>query len=395
MAAAATVTTGTVADSATSDSIDSRRQLVIWLPDFTSHDQEGGAGDLLSNAFRQWEQADPGVRINLQTKADGGQSDMYSYLSSAQQVAPDILPDVALINSQHIGPLVELGLLKPLNTSQSIGSDLYPFALDAVQYGGEVYGIPYLADLLLLAGAGLDDEVAPTRWGELLSQDHPYYFASSGDDLFQNSAVLLQYVGAGGELREDGSVSNESALLNVFSFIQNGRRSGLIPESVIDTASLDGVWNQMVDSAPAYGNLSADSVLAVLESTPDLIYGSTPTRSGDPATIASTWAFVLLGEDETQRTLSTNLISSLLAPSVQGPWSQYIHRLPTQSTALDLWAHQGSLTDFLADQLSVASALPNGRAFADFADRMLSAQLGVLREELTPEEALEAVRGPE
>ena len=379
----------------TPDATDSGRQLVVWLPDFASHEMDNGAGDLLSNAFSQWEQGNPGVRINVQTKADGGQSDMFSYLRAAQQVAPDILPDVALINTQNIGALVELGLLKPLDSSLSIRPDFYPFAMDAVQYGGQVYGTPYVADLLLLAGAGEDGAIPPDRWGELLSQDNPYYFAAAGGDLFENGAILIQYIGAGGVLLEDGSTSNPAALQDVFSFIQNGTLAGVMPESIAETASLDGVWNQMVDNEPAYGNLSADKLLAELEITPDIVYGPTPTRNGDVTSLASTWAFVILGEDESQRALAASLVDNLLNPTVQGPWSQYTQRLPTQSTALNEWAHQGALTDFLAGQLEVASAIPNGRAFADFANRMQTAQLGVLQGELTPEDAVETVRGPE
>ncbi len=45
--------------------------------------------------------------------------------------------------------------------------------------------------------------------------------------------------------------------------------------------------------------------------------------------------------------------------------------------------------------MDVAVALPNGRAFADFAHRLQDAQRGVILGELTPDAAVQMVSAPE
>ena len=52
-------------------------------------------------------------------------------------------------------------------------------------------------------------------------------------------------------------------------------------------------------------------------------------------------------------------------------------------------------TDFLNRQLEVAVAVPGGRAFSDFAARLLAAQQGVIQGEVSPAAAVDAVGGPE
>ncbi|HXF62063.1 MAG TPA: hypothetical protein VNK95_10625, partial [Caldilineaceae bacterium] len=118
-----------------------------------------------------------------------------------------------------------------------------------------------------------------------------------------------------------------------------------------------------------------------------LAYGPVPTRSGEAVTVAETWAFVFLTQDATQRELALALAATLLTPTVQGPWSQYSGRLPSRSSALAAWTPAGDYVTFLDQQLHAAIAIPNGRAFADFARRLQTAQAAVLRGELTPEQA--------
>lgn len=371
------------------------RQLVVWLPDFAGYTDAGGAADVLESAFRQFEQAHPNVRADVQVKAESGQADTLAYLRSAQRVAPAIMPDLVLVESQQIWHLVDLGLLSPMETSPLDRSpDFYPFAIDSVGYGGAYYGVPYVADVMHVAGFPALGAALPGTWEELLAASAPHLYAAAGADAYENGYVLVQYVGAGGQLLENGSTSSEEALLAVFDFVEVGRQSGVFPGAVAELATLDGVWNALLTQGSGFGNVSSARYLASREAAPPLAFGEIPTRNGMPTTVGATWAFAVLSEDAEQRALAFDLIDALLEPAVHGAWSQYVHRLPTQRTALQSWANPSAYTEFLGRQLEVAVALPNGRAFADFAERLLAAQLGVLRGESTVEEAMGVVRGP-
>jgi ABC-type glycerol-3-phosphate transport system substrate-binding protein len=383
---------GGAPDAPRSDS----RQLVIWLPAFSGIAGEDSAGDVLAGAFRQFEQTHPGVRVDVQIRAESGPSDLFAYLRSAQRVAPSILPDVVLINTQALWQIVDLGLATPIPADQANrADDFYPFAVDAVRYGGEIYGIPYAADAIHLAYQGDQTQQPPATWGQLFTNGQPYWFTAAGDDLFQNGAALLQYAAAGGQLLEDGSTSSDEALRAYFDFLVEGRIRNVIPTEVADLATLDAVWSRLVGPEPDLGNVAVSAYLLNRDTMPQLHFAQTPTRNGLPITLASTWAFVVLTPGEEQRSLAFELVDALLAPEVQGAWSQYSHRLPTRRSAMQAWANPTPYYEFLNRQLDVAVAPPNGRAFADFAHRMQSAQRGVVLGEISPQEAVQIVRGPE
>jgi maltose-binding protein MalE len=173
-----------------------RRQLVVWLPDFTGFDEEGAAAEVLTSAFLQFEQRHPGVRIDVQVKAESGQADIPSYLRSAQRVAPTILPDLVLIDSRQIWRLADLGLLSPMETTpMEYSTDFYPFAVDSVEYKGDAYGVPYAADVIHLAGFLDEEQPAPVTWNELLTQGEPYLFPAAGGAMYENGRAV-----AGGRL---------------------------------------------------------------------------------------------------------------------------------------------------------------------------------------------------
>ncbi len=206
------------------------RQLVVWLPEFAGYSEEGNAGEVLRSAFRQFEQRHAGVRVEVQEKAAYGPSDILTYLRSGQRVAPAILPDLVLLNSQQIWQLADLGLLSPMERPPMERSlDFYQFALDSAEYGGAWYGVPYAADLMHLSGFLTSEQTAPGTWNELLAAGDPHLYAAAGDDTYENGSVLLQYVGAGGQLLENGSTSSEEALGAVFEFEVAGSEAGVIP----------------------------------------------------------------------------------------------------------------------------------------------------------------------
>ena len=280
-----------------------------------------------------------------------------------QRVAPSVLPDLVLLDSRRLWELADLGLLSPLEMSPMQRSpDFYQFALDSAAYNGEWYGVPYAADVLHLAGFLKTEETAPNTWNELLTADEPYLYAAAGPDAYQNGSVLLQYVGAGGQLLENGSTSSEEALGAVFEFTKAAQESGVIPETVTELATLDGVWNALDRTGMGLGQCvgrplphrSRDCAGAGLCADSD---AQRPT--GDVG-----HDLVTRCPRRRRRTASAGLRPDrrLAGPGVQGAWSQYVHRLPTQRSALQAWSSPSAYTDFLNRQLEVAVALPNGRA---------------------------------
>ncbi len=396
-----TITTTVPPDNSTSPSNRSQA-IVVWVPEFFDADSENTAGSVLQAAYTQFEQAHPGIRVEVQIKAEFGTSSLFNYVRSARAVAPSILPDIILIDTQQLWRIVDMDLIVPLaDTELGEMNDMYPFTMDSVRYNDQIYGVPYVADVIHLAthtsgreangnGEAVGADI-PSDWITLLNSGQTYIFPAGGIDGMSNRSLLLQYVGAGGQLSEGGIANNNEALIRVFNFFSAGRKNSTIVAESLEHSTLSSVWSSYSQSEIDYADVSANHFMANRESSQQIGYAQIPTLSGSPTTIGRTWAFAILAEEDERKALSLELIRLLLDPSIQGLWGQFAHRLPTRQSSLKMWDIGQGYIDFLGVHLDVAVAIPNGPAFADFSTRLQTAQLAILNGEITPQEAASQV----
>ena len=363
------------------------RQLIIWLTDDLNTTPDTAAGESFAQAIRQFELSHPNVDIQWQIKPATGQNSLAGFLGSAQQVAPSIVPDLVLLDSRALWQLSDLGLISPLDDGllARIG-DFYPFALDAVLYNGVELGVPYIADVQHLAYAADKVTQPPATWQQLSEQQVSYLFPVAGQDGID--AVLLQYVGAGGELLASGQSSDPKPLQSLFSFLEQARSQEIIPTTIQDQASLEQVWAAFTAGETVAANVAASKFRREKESNRLLGYGQTPIQNDLSAAVARTWALAVTAVDPEQRSLALEFIDHLLSPDLHGNWSQAADRLPTRRPAWEKWSNRGDYHAFLGRLLEVAVTPPAGAPFADFARRLRDAQLAVLRGETTAEQAV-------
>jgi len=370
------------------------RQLVVWTPEFMPIAQEDNAAQVLAAAVTQFEQKYPGVSVEFQIKAETGEASAFNYLRSAQKTAPGILPDVVVLPSGELWQAAELGLIQPLSAADlnEMGA-FYTFAEQSVTLDSQILGIPYAADALHLVYRGEKLATSPRTWEELFDIDESYIFPTASRDGYSNDSLLLQYVGAGGELLESGEVSNPAALEAVFEFYVDGLTQGVIPKAVEGYASLVSVWDAFVTDEYGMADTSAHLILDQRDPLGGSGYGFAPTLIGDPATIGRTWAFAILTDDPDQQALVMELMRALLDPSVHGAWSQFSMWMPTQPAAFDAWSSGNAYYDFLRNDLAPSAVgILNGRRFADFSIRLQEAQQSVLSGQSSPADAVLEVR---
>jgi ABC-type glycerol-3-phosphate transport system substrate-binding protein len=365
-------------------------QLVVWLPAFTGIATESSAGTILTNAFHQFEQRNPTVRLDIQAKADVGAASLFNFLRSAQQVAPTILPDVVLINTQQLWQIVDLGIVVALDDEELLPAiDFFPVTRDAVLYRAQTVGIPYTTDVTHLVYDGDIIETPPKTWTELFSNEQAILFPAT--EIGTSNVTLLQYVGAGGGLLEDGGISDPQILEEFFTFLAQAHEQEIILAEALDMPGFNAVWRAFAEDGSDLATVQVMQFYPNATGINPPSYDIVPTRNGEPITIAETWAFAILTEDAQRRRLALALISELLAPEIQGPWSQSVARLPSQPASLALWTQANDYRDFVQILLNNAVSPPNGPAFADFARRLHAAQAGIIREELTVEAAIESM----
>lgn len=382
-------------------------ELVIWLPEFLAPNLETAAGDVLATAYTQFEQMHPELRLEVHIKTEVGEANIYDYVRSARKVAPAIVPDIIVVDSRQLWRLVDSISIQPLDRSAIPELvDMYPFALNTATYKDEIYGIPYAADLLHMAyrksiqqnvtATGQEQTAQeqqfsrknlPTDWLTLLESENTYFFPANGENGFSNEMLLAQYVSAGGQLTINGTVSNQEALISLFNFLTLGRERNIIPSFNAEDSDLNTIWAAFSNEDIVLVSTSTSRYLDERERLENIEFAQIPTRSGAPIAIGHTWLFVILTEHSDRRLLALELIQTLLEPSIQGLWSQFAHRLPTQQRAITTWRSNQPYDEFIQRLLDVAVALPNGLAFADFASRLQLAQSAVLSGELTPQQA--------
>ncbi|RIK50708.1 MAG: hypothetical protein DCC57_11540 [Chloroflexi bacterium] len=363
------------------------QHLVVWLPAFSGIAAGAAAGDVLETSIRQFEQAHPGVSIEVQVKAESGVAALWPFLRSAQAVAPAILPDLVLINTQQLWQGADLGLFMALDeTDIAAVDDFYPAARAGVHYNNRLLGIPYTVDAVHAVYSQEGFAGALPTWETLLAEAPAYLFPGGSSEGSVNLHMLAQYLGAGGDLAESAVEPDLEAARAYFEFLAEGRQQGVIPPEVADLGTFSAVYAAFQAHSEGLAATLGSDVLGGAERT-QLRYAPLPTRSGRPTTVADIWAFALLTQDTERQALALSLVAALLEPDVQGAWSQFADRLPSRRSALAQWDQAGPYRSFLEQQIEGAAAVPNGRAFADFARRLQAGQLAVLRGELTPDEA--------
>lgn len=367
------------------------RQLVVWTPEFFQPPDTTPVA-VLADVYEQFRLDHPGVHLDLQIKVETGDSSLFNYLRYAQSMAPTLLPDVVLLDTEQLWQAAELGLIQAVDwQSLPDAPDFFPFARAASLYQENILGMPYSADIIHLVYHADQIEQAPLTWAELTTSGTPYLFAA-GKREHPNESLLLQYVGAGGQLLENGTVNDPDALTALFTFVAQAKRQGILASSIVEIRSLDIAWSTFDAAYPGFADTSARLVLARRQTQDPLGFAPIPTASGTPLTIARTWVFAVITPDVQQQQLALDLIGQLLDPAVHSAWSRSTQQLPTQTTAYLATVEASPYTDFLQRQLDVAIAIPNGRPFADFAKRLQQAQESVLLDQLTVEDAVTFVQ---
>ncbi len=382
-------TSQTVTADATQLPAGADRQLVVWIPTFFQSALDPVNNSVLATVYEQFERNHPGVHIEVQIRADSGEAGMLSYLRSAQRVAPAILPDIILIDTQQLWQVADLEILLPIARQQA-GSDrqFYPFAIDAATSNDQLLGIPYTTNLIHLAYDPAQVSAPPRLWEEFLASEQSFVFAAGKSELLSEFSYL-QYLGAGGATSIADALDSD-VLLAYFSFLAEARALGRIPETVLDIATIDAAWDAMVMPDRGMAETSTHVVLQHWEmvNSGTIQYAPLFTRQGVELSVARVWAFAVVASDTEQQELSLTLISAFLDPAIQSQWSRLAMQIPTQPAAFELWRNPSPYYDFLQNELAATQSLPYGRRYAELSRRLQNAQESVLRNEMTPEEAL-------
>ena len=322
--------------------------LTIWGPDFMAPLDEAPGGSLLASQIRAFTDAHPHWQVEYVRKRPRGQGGLVSFLQSTQGVAPQLLPDLVLIDMSEVGLLADSSLLQPLDTllGSDLTADLVPFAHQAGRVGQHLLAVQYEADIRFLAYNSALIAQPPATWAELAAGRLIYLLPIGSSPGAVRDAFLPQYFALGGKLadREGRPYLDQTVVAAILEVYYAARQAELLPASGLDLEDASDCW-------PIYLATSATTAgprpVAMTNAT-SWDYGRDrarlaqtrvaplPTLSGALISLSDGWGWGLVTRDPTRQAAARDLLHWLLRPEAMAAWSEVTFHLPTRRSALPL-----------------------------------------------------------
>lgn len=372
-------------------------ELALWLPPEVAVRTETGAA-VLSEQLSTFNNAYPGVALRVQQKQVAGQGGIASYLRTASDVAPSILPDIVALPAGLVPSLASEGHIYPLDNLLDPGllDALYPAAQQLVRVNDNVYAYPFaLVDLPhLVYNTSVVTETLPLTWNQLIAlPNRNLALATDGPD---GALLGMQfYEAAGGRfIEEEGRVTLQQEPLTVaLTQLQVARENGFILPASSTFLSQDEVWQALQSGSAPIVRTTADYFLA--NRTPDAPLGFTVTGGIDrPLTpYVDAWVLAVTTPDPARQALAAELISQLATVENLGAWSRESAFLPARRDALATWP-EDAYVGFIQRELERAEAPPvavSSRVGTVIGDAVFEVVSGSQTAATAAEEALETL----
>jgi ABC-type glycerol-3-phosphate transport system substrate-binding protein len=371
--------------------------LTLWVPEELSPYGEDAAAAALAQRLSDFGQSYADLQVEVIVKRAHGRGGLVDYLRTASEVAPSILPDLVVLDTDDLRLAAQAGLLQPLDglLPEGMAADRFPFASQLGEVDGQTVAIVIAAELEHLAYRPALLATVPITWGTVLSAPAPFLFPAAGEDGGVNAATLVQYLAVGGHLTGDeGSPRLEQApLVEVLTFYEQGVSAGVIsPTLVLPLADVEGCWEAFERGQAGLAVVGSRRYWTASDSR--VAFSSLPTRDGTAlALVRGGWAVALVTSDPNRQQLAMTLFNWLLAPEHTGPWTQSAGYLPGTASALQRWSVTAAERAALEALLEGTVTLPHPDVRAAVGPPLQAAVEAVLNGRRRPAEAAaEAVR---
>ncbi|MGH2536817.1 MAG: extracellular solute-binding protein [Candidatus Promineifilaceae bacterium] len=337
--------------------------MTIWLPPEINALPETAGGDTLAGQLAAFEARQPELQIETEIKAAGGQGGALSYIIAAGEVAPSVLPDLALLPFELLPIAAGEGAIFPLGgaLNADILEDLYPAARPVAGPEGQARALPYaLTNLQHLAISA--DAYNGSRINRLTGlasiEDAAFVYPAAGAAGAQ--FVLQMYLQAGGALLdEEGRLSLQvEPLAAALAELAAARDLGFLSAQSANLIAIGESWQIYTSGAANITLTEAGQYLAAREGGRPSAALPAPGIDSPLVPLVRGWAWTLTAREQSRRPAAAELLLWLSQPDNMAAWSEAAGRLPARRSALRLWASQDGYIRFLSAQLEQAQPFP-------------------------------------
>ncbi len=364
-------------------------ELKVWVPPEFALPE----GQALSQAILDdFEAAHPNLRVRLSVKQAHGKGGLLDLLAGASQVAPDFAPDVVLVSGADLAEAAQANLVQPLDplASPQWVEGLFQTLAPLGTSDGTRYGIPFGVDLVHLAYRATITATAPMTWGAVSESGGRYLFVPGRYDGYWGDSLLLQYLGAGGSLRDaQGQVSVDARLLaQVLALCKTLYDQGVLPEDILAVTTPDAAWALFTAGEVDFVEVRASEFLA-RQAPADTGFSAVPTLNGTPVATTHGWVWGIPARSPYRQQAAVQFLDWVLSPEREKMWCEAARCLPASRAS---WLGSGRLSPYeslLFSLLQVAVPFPPTLESAEAALALQDALTQVLTGEASPQQAAE------
>lgn len=339
--------------------------LNVWILSEFGPKTENPGSLILADQLSVYDSNHPEIVINVEVKSSAGQGGTLNYLRTGRDVAPDILPDLIILESDQLPVAAAEELIFPLDglLQEEMLEDLYPAARSLVQAGESIYGYPMALTNFQHAVFNtlvLSDTI-PSTWDETLRiDDASFVFPAAGQDGAE--LALLFYLAFGGQIAGDANqpTLDVEPLTNALNQFARGRNVGMIAPSSLGLATLSDVWGFYANSVSNMAQTEVSIVLSERESGDESGFALIPGVDQPLAPLVKGWAWAISTPDPVRQASALQLMTWLTSAENMGEWSNVSKIIPSRSSAFTAWNQDDDYVNFLQDQLEIAQSYPGG-----------------------------------
>jgi ABC-type glycerol-3-phosphate transport system substrate-binding protein len=379
--------------TATATPEDNTIVLTFWTIESISPEAEGESGDFISNSLRGFRRTNPDVEINLVLKKASGKGGVVDFLRTAKEVAPAVMPDIAIMNATDLNQALSDNLIQSLDgrLDRSIVQDLLPAARKMGTVNDRLVGVPLGLEMQHVVYNTLVFTDTPMLWTDIFTKNTRYLFPAKGVNGLVNDATLFQYFSAGGELIDDqGELEiNEQALRRVLDTYQQALDNGTIDPSILEASVPEELWPVYLEGRAGMSQITVQKYLTDRELLNNSIYAAGPVIAEDDTPVAIThgWVLVLVTDDPARQKAALSLMEWFLSTNNNATWNNINKSIPSRDTAFQQLASGDPYWGFLSEQLNTARPQPGFTGYDQFGRIVQQAVQQVISGEASPEEA--------
>jgi maltose-binding protein MalE len=378
----------------TENSTTTTQNFVIWFPESLAPSDRTEIAELLNEQLNGFvAEHDQPINIEFRLRRYAETGGILPTLRTANKVAPNGLPDITLVRRDDLPTLVQEGLALPLegHLSSSIIGDLFPPALQSGRVQNQLYAIPYLVDIQLLAYYG--DEEQPSIWTfDNIIRAEAFWNFPAGRTTGLNTTVFLQYLASGGTLSNDETLNfNAEALRTVLAYYERARELNLIDETMLNFVSSNDYVRSFTSGDLRAGVMNSTLFLTELANETPLQASPIPSDVTDTPTLMNGWVWVVTAKNADHQAIAFNFIDWMMDNTRQADYAQLVNMLPSQRGSLNSLPLSNELLTLFDNLLTNAVLMPSDNNTGAVARAIQSAFTGVISGNLTADEAVESV----